>query len=261
MTYQTLEIEFKSGAVRIWMNRPEVHNALDEIMIAELNDAFTKFGKNTDVRAIVLGGRGKSFSAGADLGWMKRAADFTEEENREDALKLALMLKTIAECPKPVIARVQGAAFGGGVGLTAAADIAIAGENAKFCLSEVKLGLVPATIAPYVVKAMGERQASRYFLTAEIFRSEKAADMGFVHEHCTDAQLDTKIEELLSSFNLAAPDALNVAKGLIRTVSNRQLDEELMNETAELIARQRLTPEGREGLTAFFEKRNASWVV
>ncbi|MFD2205232.1 enoyl-CoA hydratase/isomerase family protein [Kiloniella antarctica] len=261
MTYQTLEIEFKSGAVRIWMNRPEVHNALDEIMIAELNDAFTKFGQNTDVHAIVLGGRGKSFSAGADLGWMKRAADFTEEENHEDALKLARMLQAIAECPKPVIARVQGAAFGGGVGLTAAADIAIAGEHAKFCLSEVKLGLVPATIAPYVVKAMGERQASRYFLTAEIFRSEKAADMGFVHEHCTDAQLDAKIEDLLLALNLAAPDALDTAKGLIRSVSNRQLDEELMNETAELIARQRLTPEGREGLAAFFDKRKASWVA
>ncbi len=261
MTYQTLEIDIKSGAVWVWMNRPEVHNALDEIMIAELSDVFETLGKDPDIRAIVLGGRGKSFSAGADLGWMKRAADFTEEENREDALKLARMLQAIAECPKPVIARVQGAAFGGGVGLTAAADIAIAGEYAKFCLSEVKLGLVPATIAPYVVSAMGERQARRYFLTAEIFRTEKAAEIGFIHEHCPDDQLDTVIESLLSSFNLAAPDALNIAKGLIRSVSNRQLDEKLMNETAELIASQRLKLEGREGLSAFFDKRKASWVA
>ncbi|WP_419901971.1 enoyl-CoA hydratase/isomerase family protein [Kiloniella sp.] len=261
MTYQTLEIEIKEGAAWVWMNRPDVHNALDEIMISELSNAFTDLGQKDSIRAIVLGGRGKSFSAGADLGWMKRAAEYTEEENREDALKLAQMLQAIAECPKPVIARVQGAAFGGGVGLTAAADIAVAGEYAKFCLSEVKLGLVPATIAPYVVSAMGERQARRYFLTAEIFRAEKAAEIGFVHEHCKDEQLDDLIEGLLSSLGLAAPDALGVAKDLIQTVSNRQLDETLMNETAELIASQRLKPEGREGLAAFFEKRKASWVA
>lgn len=261
MTYQTLEIEIKSSNAWVWMNRPEVHNALDEVMIAELAQAFQQLGKNPDIRAIVLGGRGKSFSAGADLGWMKRAASFTEEENRVDALKLAHMLNTIAECPKPVIARVQGAAFGGGVGLTAVADIAVAGEYAKFCLSEVKLGLVPATIAPYVVAAMGERQAQRYFLTAEIFKSDKAADIGFVHESCLDEKLDQTVEDLLSSLALAAPGALHVAKKLIKTVSHRQLDDTLMNETAELIAQQRLKPEGREGLSAFFEKRKAYWVA
>ncbi|MCZ4282511.1 enoyl-CoA hydratase/isomerase family protein [Kiloniella laminariae] len=261
MSYQTLEIEIREAAAWVWMNRPDIHNALDEVMIAELTDAFTTLGKDISVRAIVLAGRGKSFSAGADLGWMKRAATFSEEENRQDALKLAKMLQAIAHCSKPVIARVQGAAFGGGVGLTAAADIAIAGEHAKFCLSEVKLGLVPATIAPYVVAAMGERQARRYFLTAEVIRAERAREIGFVHESCADDQLDVMITEILAALKLAAPDAVDVAKDLIRSVSNRQLDEKLMGETAELIARQRLAPEAREGLTAFFEKRKASWVA
>ena len=249
-----------NGLARVTLNRADVHNAFNPDMIAALTDAFAGFAENTAVRAVLLTGAGRSFSAGADLGWMKAAAGFSGQENREDALRLSAMLSTINDCPKPVIAVVHGAAFGGGVGLTAVADMTIASRDAKFSLSEVRLGLTPATISPYVLAAIGARAARRYFLTAERFDAEAAFAIGLVHSIAADrdaaiAEAEVMVDEILKN----APGAVADAKGLIADFAGRPIGQEIRTATAERIAARRGTDEAKEGITAFFAKRPPAW--
>jgi methylglutaconyl-CoA hydratase len=260
MDYQTLELAHDAHVATIWMNRPEVRNAFSEQSIAELTHAFRALGKERSVRAIVLAARGTAFSAGADLNWMKKMAAYSEEENRADALALAEMLHVIHTCSKPTLARVQGDSYGGGVGLVAACDMAIVTEDAGFCLSEVRLGLIPATISPYVIRAMGERAASRYFLTAERFDAREAARIGFVHEVVPPDELDAAVARMLHHLTAGGPHAQDEAKRLIRDVAGEAVDEELLADTARRIAEVRVSPEGREGIAAFLGKRKATWL-
>ena len=249
------------GVATVTLNRPEVHNAFNEELIGKLIEAFMDLDKREDVRAVVVTGAGKSFSAGGDLNWMKAAADFTYEENVADAQNLGAMLHALYSLSKPTLALVNGAAFGGGVGLVAACDMAIATLEAKFCLSEVKLGLIPSVISPYVVEAMGKRQARRYFLTAEVFTGTEAKELGMVH-HVVDSPdlLDEGAENLLSHLFKNAPGAVADAKTLIHDVSGAEIDKELVDYTAESIATRRATDEAKEGVAAFLEKRKASWI-
>jgi methylglutaconyl-CoA hydratase len=248
------------GVATITMNRADVHNAFNDDLIWELNNAFKTLGANPDVRAIVLTGAGKSFSAGADLNWMKAAAEYSEEQNERDAMRLSEMLSTVNNCPKPTIAIINGAAFGGGVGLVACCDIAIAVDNAKFSLSEVRLGLTPATISPYVVAAIGERAARRYFLTAERFDAAEARRIGLVHETSASLQEACSLSHVFIKNILAgAPAAQAEAKDLITSVVGKEITEDLRTDTAKRIAKRRASSEGKEGLSAFLEKRKASW--
>ena len=257
--YQTLEIERKAKVATIWMNRPEVFNAFNEDLIRELTRACAELDADDSVRVVILAGRGKHFSAGADLNWMQRAAANSEEDNVRDARVFAAMLRALAEMSKPTIARVQGAALGGGTGLAAACDMAIATVEASFATSEVKFGIIPAAISPYVLRAIGPRQALRYFQTAERIGGEQAAALGLVHEAVPADQLDAKIDELVGTLLAAGPCALNAAKELIRAVSGRPIDAAISEETAQRIARQRATAEARDGIAAFLEKRPAAW--
>lgn len=257
--YSTLEIERNQATSTIWMNRPQMHNAFDQTLIAELHQAIIALADEADTRIIVLAGRGKSFSAGADLGWMKRAATYTEEENLRDARALANMLRAIAECPKPTIARVHGAALGGGVGLTTACDIAVASTEAVFAMSEVRFGITPATVSPYVVRAMGPRQALRYFQTAERIGAERALAIGLVHEVVAPDQLDACVAGLVESLHQGGPRAQAEAKALVHAVAWREVDETVLEDTARRIASLRASAEGRAGLAAFLEKRPAPW--
>ncbi|MCX8098638.1 MAG: enoyl-CoA hydratase/isomerase family protein [Casimicrobiaceae bacterium] len=246
---------------RVTFARAEVHNAFDETMIRELIETFRDLGQDERVRAIVLAAQGKSFCAGADLNWMRRAAHYTDAQNRQDAGELALMLNAIYACPKPVIARVQGNAFGGGVGVVAAADIAIGVQSAVFALSEVKLGIIPAVISPYVIEAIGARHARRYFLTAERMSAAEAQRIGLLHELVPDeAALDARIEALLEALLANGPKAMEAAKVLIQSVAQKPLDDELIEETVERIAQIRVTAEAKEGIAAFLEKRVPGWV-
>jgi methylglutaconyl-CoA hydratase len=257
----SLAIERQGPIGLITMNRPERHNAFDDVLIGELTEAFRSMEAEDGIRLVVLSGTGKSFSAGADLNWMKRMAGFSIEENRRDAMGLAALMRTIAHLRKPTIARVQGAAFGGGVGLVACCDIAVATQDAAFALSEVKLGLIPAVISPYVVAAIGERAARRYFLTGERFSAADAWRLGLVHEITgNEAELDDMIGAIVDAMLGASPAAQKEAKDLVRAVANRPLTSELVQDTAERIARVRASPEGREGVAAFLEKRRASWI-
>jgi methylglutaconyl-CoA hydratase len=248
------------GVALIWMNRPELRNALNETLIAELTDAFESAIDDDSVRAILLAGHGKAFCAGADLNWMKRARDFTPEQNRADTAALARLLRTIYESPKPTVARVHGPAFAGGMGLVTACDIALASTDAKFCLSEVKLGLIPAMISPYVIKAMGESTARRYFLTAEVIEAAEAYRIGLIHDLSMPVELDDKVNEVLGHLVQGGPQALRETKRLIRDVSGRAIDDALLADTAERIARVRAGDEGQEGIASFFEKRKPAWV-
>lgn len=249
------------GIAHITLDRPEVHNAFNENLIAELKDAFLDVASSTRVRAVILQGNGSSFCAGADLDWMKRAAHFDEAHNLADAQALSDMLSAIDSCPKPVIAAVHGPAYGGGVGLVACADIAIATQRAKFMLSEVRLGLTPATISPFVIRAIGARQARRYFLTAEAFDASTALSLGLVHEVVAEpADMTKRLDELVSILLGNAPGALTDAKALIQDLAAKPITGELRVETAKRIARRRATPEAKEGIAAFLEKRRASWV-
>ncbi|MDD5297020.1 MAG: enoyl-CoA hydratase/isomerase family protein [Rhodocyclaceae bacterium] len=257
--FQTLEIEISAGVATVWMNRPEVHNAFDEVLIAELAAAFRQLDVDPAVRVIVLAGRGRSFSAGADLNWMKRAAGYGVEQNLVDARALAHMLRTLAEMGKPSIARVQGAAIGGGLGLAAACDICVASAEASFATSEVRLGLLPAAISPYVIRAMGERQAHRYFLTAERFSAARAREIGLAHEVCAPEELDARVAELAGMLLSGGPQAQAASKELIRAVASHPVDDALAMDTARRIAELRATPEAKEGLSAFLEKRPAAW--
>jgi methylglutaconyl-CoA hydratase len=257
----TLKINISHRVAIVWMTRAEVRNAFNETTIAELTETFRTLGANPEVRAIVLAAEGPAFCAGADLDWMRRMAQYSHDENRADAMKLATMLRTIHECPKPVIARIHGPAFAGGVGLVAACDIAVASLNAEFSLTETKLGLIPATIAPYVIRAMGASQARRYFLTAEKFDAAEAFRIGLVHDIVALEELDTTINELLGTLMLTSAEAVTEAKRLVRDVAFRPIDDELMADTAERIAMIRQSVDGREGIASFLEKRKPRWVT
>lgn len=259
MNYTALRIEHRGAAAWVWMNRPELHNVFDEILIAELTGAFTELGSDPALRAIVLAGAGKSFSAGADLNWMKRQSVASQQENLADARKLAAMFQVISMCAKPTLARVHGAAIGGGMGLVSACDICVASTNAQFATSEVRLGLIPAAIGPYVVRAIGERQAYRYFQTAERINAERAREIGLAHEVVEPAALDAKVQELVDAILAGGPLAQAAATDLIRAVTHRRVDDAVVEDTAIRIATLRAGPEAREGLSAFLEKRPAAW--
>ena len=261
MSYETLEIVRDGGVATIWMNRPDVHNAFNAQLIADLTTACIELDADDAVRAVVLAGRGKSFSAGADLNWMKAAGEASEAENFADAMKLAGMLRTLAEMKKPTIARVHGAALGGGMGLASACDICIAGDKAVFATSEVKFGIIPSAISPYVIRAIGERQAYRYFQTAERIPAARARELGLVHEVTTDDGLDTQVEALIEALLTGGPQAQAAATDLIRAVANRPITDALVEDTARRIATLRATDEAREGLAAFLDKRPAAWTL
>lgn len=262
MTEQTVLLETDDrGIATITLNRPDVHNAFNDRMIARLTEVFGAVAQDKSVRAVILQASGTSFSAGADLNWMRAAAQYSREENLVDARKLAQMLDDLYRMPKPTIALVQGAAYGGGVGLVACCDIVIALATATFSLSEVKLGLTPATISPYVVAAMGARQARRYFMTAERFDGATARDIGLVHETVGAVEDMVSVRDrFLKHILNAGPDAVAAAKDLIDTVDGTDINDALMQETACRIADRRMSPEGREGLTAFLEKRKPAWI-
>jgi methylglutaconyl-CoA hydratase len=244
---------------RVTLNRPQLHNAFDEALIAGLAATFQAFHED-DSRVVILAGAGKSFSAGADLNWMQRAAGYDEERNRADARALELMLRTIDDCPKPVVALVQGAAIGGGVGLVAACDIAVAGEAAQFATSEVRLGIVPAVIAPFVVRAIGPREARRWFLTAERFGAAEACRIGLVHEVVPADQLEPRVAAIVSELLKGGPEALASAKQLVRLVEMMPQSGSIRAEaTVGIIAERRASTEGREGIGAFLEKRKPAW--
>jgi methylglutaconyl-CoA hydratase len=257
----TLKIETARRVAVVWLARAEVRNAFNEDMIAELTDVFRSLGTDASVRAIVLAALGPAFCAGADLEWMRRMARYSRDENRADALKLATMLRTIAECPKPVIARVHGHAYAGGMGLVAACDIAVAALDAEFCLTETRLGLIPATIAPYVLRAIGPQQARRYFLTAERFNASEALRIGLVHNIVPAAALDESINEVLGALMLTSATAVAESKRLVRELAGRPIDDALVGDTADRIAAARASDDGREGIASFLEKRKARWVV
>lgn len=246
------------GSVRL--NRPDVHNAFNEQMIQELHAAFTTLGKDASIRAIVLRGTGKSFCAGADLNWMRKMVNYTFTENVQDAHALAAMLRMIHDCPKPVIAAVHGAAFGGGVGLLAACDIVIATENGSFCLSEVKLGLLPAVISPFVLQKIGAGSARRYFLTAERFSAATALEIGLISEVVVDAEtLDARIEALVDLIIGNGPEAVAQCKQLLSHLCNHDWNR-ATDITTKMIAERRASVEGQEGMHAFLEKRSPAWL-
>jgi methylglutaconyl-CoA hydratase len=246
---------------RITLPRPDVRNAFNDEVIAELTQAFTQVGQDPQVRAVVLAADGPAFCAGADLNWMRRMADYTRAENLADAGALAEMLRTIHNCLKPTIARVQGDVFAGGVGLVAACDMAVSVDTATYCLSEVKLGLIPATISPYVIRAMGARAAQRYFLTAERFSAAEAHRIGMVHEVVTADRLDAKVAELTQALVSASPNAVRSCKMLVNEVVGRDIDAVLIAKTVEGIADIRSSTEGKEGVQSFLQKRKPSWLA
>jgi methylglutaconyl-CoA hydratase len=257
--FTCIEVQIQDDVAILMLNRPELHNAFNETMIAELTRAFAAIDHDPAVRVMILGARGKSFCAGADLNWMKRMSGYTFEQNFSDAQALAKMLHTLNTMRKPTIARVHGAAFAGGMGLVAACDIAVAAQDVEFCLSEARLGLSPATISPYVIAAMGEHQARRYFLTAERFSAAEAFRIGFVHDIAVAEELDEKIDQLLKHLLATGPNAVAACKDLVRAVSKAKIDRDLITDTATRIATIRATDEGREGIRAFLEKRKPAW--
>jgi methylglutaconyl-CoA hydratase len=260
MTTTTLDIRRPSPHVaEVWLNRPEVRNAFNERVIAELGEAFCTLGADDALRVIVLGGHGKAFCAGADLGWMRAMAGYDWEGNRADAEKLADMLWTIWNCPLPVVGRIHGDCYAGGVGLAAVCDILVAAEGVHFCLSEARLGLLPATIAPYVVRALGEQAARRYFLSAERFDAATAQRLGFVHEVCAAEALDAKVAEIVGLLVANGPAAVRACKRLVKDVAGVPIDEPLRAETARRIADIRASDEGREGVASFLAKRAPNW--
>jgi methylglutaconyl-CoA hydratase len=255
------DVAVRDAVATVTLNRPEVHNAFDEALIARLTAAFVSLDDHPDVRVVVLAAAGKSFCAGADLHWMKRMAAFSTEDNVADAEALATMLRALYALSKPTIARVAGAAYGGGVGLVAACDIAVGVPDATFALSEAKLGLIPATIGPYVIEAIGARRARRYFLTAERFGAEEAQKIGLLHEVVPRETLDARIDALVDLLQAAGPAAQLECKALIRGVSHRPIDDDVIAGTAAHIAAVRASPEGREGVAAFLGKRAPSWLA
>jgi methylglutaconyl-CoA hydratase len=260
MTYQTLDLECDRQIATVWLNRPDMRNAFNETAIAEITQAFRELGKDDGIRAIILAARGAAFCAGADLNWMKKMAGYTRDENRADAVQLAEMLRVIYSCPKPVVAKVQGDCYAGGMGLVAVCDIAVAVEKANFCLSEVKLGLIPATISPYVIRAMGQNAARRYFVTAERFSAQEAHRIGFVHAVTTSEGLDAAVDGIANALAANSPNAVKEAKRLVQDVAGMPLTDALIADTAERIADIRASEEGREGVRSFLEKRKPGWL-
>lgn len=257
--FSRLRVVRDGPVARVTLARPEVRNAFDEVLIQALTSAFLSFTDDSETRVVVLEGEGPTFCAGADVLWMRRAGGFSKLENEADAERMAGMLRAIDRCPRPVVAVVQGAAIGGGVGLAAAADIAIAAEDAVFSLSEVKLGILPSVISPYVLRAIGARQARRYFLTGERFGAAEARRIGLVHEVVPPADLSASRDRLVAALLSSGPEAVGVAKSLIAEVAGKPPDEALPV-TVRTIAERRASAEAKEGLTAFLEKRPPSWV-
>jgi methylglutaconyl-CoA hydratase len=261
MPMTALQIVANGPVARVTLNRPEVRNAFNEGLIAELTAAFTELGQRTDLRAIVLAAEGKAFCAGADLNWMKAMAGYSWQENHADATRLADMLWALYSGPVPVVARVQGDVYAGGVGLVACADIVVAVDAAGFCLSEAKLGLLPATIGPYVVKALGEQASRRYFVTAERFTAAEAKRLGLVHEVVAADALDAKVDELVAAITANGPAAARACKQLVKDVADREITPTLRDDTARRIADIRASTEGREGVQSFLNKSKPSWLA
>lgn len=255
-----LQISYEGAVARITLTQPEIRNAFSDEVIAELTAAFIEAGGRADIRAVVLAARGPAFCAGANLNWMRRVADYTRDESLADAARLAEMLRVIHECPQPTLARVQGDVYAGGMGLVAACDIAVAVDTAGFCLSEVRLGLIPATISPYVIRAIGARAAHRYFLTAERFGAAEALRIGLVHEVVSAQALDAKVDALLEALTSAGPGAARACKKLLRDVAGRAIDEHLIAATVQGIAEIRASSEGKEGVQSFLNKRKPAWL-
>ncbi|MDX1570636.1 MAG: enoyl-CoA hydratase/isomerase family protein [Xanthomonadales bacterium] len=260
--FQTIEYEVSSGVATVTLNRPDVHNAFDDRVVPEMTEALKAAGGDAGVRCVVLTGAGASFSAGADLNWMQRMVDADEEANKADALDMAGLLRALNFLPKPTIARINGSAFGGGVGLIACCDIAVAAEGAKFGLTEVKLGLVPAVISPYVIDAIGQRQARRLFQSGEVLDAEAAKAIGLIHSVVSADGLDDAVRRQCSLIGEAGPQAVAAAKALVFAVQggrNEDGQKQIDQATAALIARLRVSEEGQEGLMAFLEKRSPTW--
>lgn len=261
MSDQTVLLDTDTrGVAQVTLNRPDKHNAFDDVVIGQLRETFDGLARRDDVRVVVLASNGRNFSAGADLGWMQRMAEYDYEHNLQDARLLAGMLQALYKLPQPTIARVQGAAFGGAVGLVSCCDMAVAEEGASFCLSEVKIGLIPATISPYVIRAMGERASRRYFTTAERFRAVEAQRLGLVSEVAQAEELDTIVERLVVALLHSGPQAVRASKQLVLDVAGRDITAQLIEDTCARIAMIRVAPEGQEGLGAFLNKRKPGWL-
>jgi methylglutaconyl-CoA hydratase len=256
-----LKISTQGGVHTITLSRPDVRNAFNDEVIAELKNAFLAVAQDSAVRCVVLAAEGPAFCAGADLNWMRRMADYTRGENLADAGELAAMLRAIYACPQPTIARVQGDVYAGGMGLVAACDMAVSVDTAHYCLSEVKLGLIPATISPYVIRAMGARAAHRYFLTAERFGAAEAHRIGLVHEVVAADGLDAKVVELTQALVSASPNAVRACKKLVQDVAERKINDALVAQTVAGIADIRASSEGKEGVQSFLQKRKPNWLV
>jgi methylglutaconyl-CoA hydratase len=260
MTEKTIQVAVAGRVATVMLNRPDVHNAFDDSLIAELVAALERLGRDPGVRVVVLAGTGRNFSAGADLNWMKRMAGYSEADNLRDAVAMANLMRTLAGLPRPTIARVRGVAFGGGVGLVACCDVAVAADDASFSLSEARLGLIPAVISPYVIRAIGRRAAQRYFLSAEKFSAHEALRIGLVHEVVLPERLDEAVTKIAGELLKSGPHAVAAAKRLIVDVADSRLDDATVEETARRIAAIRVSPEGREGIAAFLEKRRPGWM-
>lgn len=262
MSESVLDIRRPSPHVaEVWLNRPEVRNAFNDGVIAALTETFTRLNQDTELRVVVLAGHGKAFCAGADLNWMRAMADYSWDENRADAGKLAQMLWTLDQCPVPLIGRVHGDCYAGGMGLASVCDVLVASDNVTFCLSEARLGLLPATIAPYVVRAMGGQAARRWFTTAERFSAAQGQAMGFVHELCPPDEIDARVAALVATLVANGPAAVRACKQLVRDVAGRPIDAALRDETARRIADIRASAEGREGVQSFLGKRQPGWLA
>ena len=255
----TLDIRIEGRVAKVFLNRPEVRNAFNDGVITELAETFSRLGQDPGVRVIVLGGHGKAFCAGADLNWMKSMAGYGWEDNRADATRLAEMLWAIYSCPLPVVGRLHGDCYAGGMGLAACCDVLVAAEGMQFCLSEARLGLLPATISPYVMRAMGEQAARRYFITAERFSAAQARAMGFVHELVAPDALDAKVDEIVALLVANGPAAVKACQRLVQDFAGREITPDLRAETARRIADIRASDEGREGVEAFLNKREPAW--
>jgi len=257
----TLDLQRSGHVARVYLMRPDVRNAFNEQVIAELTATFQQLALEPDLRAVVLGGHGKAFCAGADLSWMRSMADYSWEQNRDDAQALADMLWAVYRCPIPIVGRLQGDCYAGGVGLAAVCDVVVAVDSMNFCLSEARLGLLPATISPYVIRAMGEQAARRYFITAERFSATQAHTMGLVHELCSADELDAKVDAIVAALVANGPLATRACKALVQDVAGLPITDGLRAETARRIADVRVSSEGKEGIQSFLQKRPPSWLA
>ena len=256
-----LKFSTQGGVHTITLSRPDVRNAFNDEVIAELTQTFQQLAAQPELRVVLLSGRGKAFCAGADLNWMRAMADYSWEQNRADAQRLADMLWTLDQCPVPVVGRVQGDCYAGGMGLASICDVLVASSNVTFCLSEARLGLLPATISPYVIRAMGVQAARRYFTTAERLSAAQAHGMGLVHELCEPEALDAKVAEIVATLVANGPAAVKACKQLVRDVAGQDITEALRAETARRIADIRASSEGKEGLQSFLGKRPPNWQI